>query len=1008
MILSIKHRFFSPLLLFFCCLAALPAFAQPVNDECEGAIDIGDPTDYCSGTQGFDNRQATASGFDPATCWTDDSHDLWFKFTARFTSVTVLVNGFSGQASGGSLREPQIALYGGDCSGTINELECQRDDDRNHIIEMGQDGLIPGEEYLIRVDGMRDRRGTFELCVRNFNPPAVASSDCSTAAVLCDKSTFIVPNLEGGGLDDTELDDADCFSNGAPDITNEFNSVWFKWTCDQSGTLTFALTPLNPIDDLDFVLYELPGGLEDCDSKEVLRCMAAGENPVLFPSPCHGPTGLNTTANDVSEPAGCNQGQDNWVRQVDMEAGRSYALGINNFTESGNGIQISFGGTGTFVGPVADFTSAPADEVCYGGSVSFSDASSFELGSIVRWDWNFGIDADPASATGPGPHEVNWTSNGPKAIVLEVETNRGCVITEIKTIQVIPCCEDVNAISATAIPTDVLCFDSDDGQIDLTATSNVAITDYLWSNGSRDEDLANLNPGEYTVTISNEADCDSVFTFEVGAPPPIDIVPLITMPTCMGGTDGAIQLTVSGGTPPYAYTWDNGLPPTADQSNLSIGIYSVTVADDNDCIESLDIDVRELELVLDSDLPTVVPPSCHDASDGSITLNIANGLGPYLFDWNDGLGFVTRNSLQNINAGTYTINFRDANGCIGDTLVVVTPPDPLMTFIDPVDVSCFGAADGSAVPLVSGGVGGYQFQWSDGQTDSIASMLDVGIYTLSLTDANGCDTTAEVEIVQPDELFLDLIDVIDVVCNGDVTGSITVAGSGGNPDYEYSLDGEVYQDSALFENLAAGDYTILVRDELGCTASVDATITQPIALIVDAGQDETVELGFGTTLTAISTPLSREVTYAWTPADGLSCTDCKGPFASPVNTQTYYVLATEVGTGCTALDSVTVFVVKNRPIYVPNAFSPNGDGINEGFTVYGGPGARQIQLLRVFNRWGALVYEASNIPLNDETLGWDGRFKSKALPPDVFAFYAVVEFIDDETVLVEGDITITK
>jgi gliding motility-associated-like protein len=100
--------------------------------------------------------------------------------------------------------------------------------------------------------------------------------------------------------------------------------------------------------------------------------------------------------------------------------------------------------------------------------------------------------------------------------------------------------------------------------------------------------------------------------------------------------------------------------------------------------------------------------------------------------------------------------------------------------------------------------------------------------------------------------------------------------------------------------------------------------------------------------------------------------------------------------------------VKNRPIFIPNAFSPNFDGHNDYFTVYGGPAAAQIKELRVFNRWGALVFEATNIPLNDPILGWDGTFKGKEMTPDVFAFYTFVEFIDGEEVLFEGDLTITK
>ena len=101
-------------------------------------------------------------------------------------------------------------------------------------------------------------------------------------------------------------------------------------------------------------------------------------------------------------------------------------------------------------------------------------------------------------------------------------------------------------------------------------------------------------------------------------------------------------------------------------------------------------------------------------------------------------------------------------------------------------------------------------------------------------------------------------------------------------------------------------------------------------------------------------------------------------------------------------------MIKNRPIYIPNAFSPNFDGQNDGFTIYSGPAAANIQILRIYNRWGALVFEAKDIPLNDPNLGWNGIFKGKEMDSGVFAFYALVEFVDAEVVLYEGDLTLVK
>ena len=205
----------------------------------------------------------------------------------------------------------------------------------------------------------------------------------------------------------------------------------------------------------------------------------------------------------------------------------------------------------------------------------------------------------------------------------------------------------------------------------------------------------------------------------------------------------------------------------------------------------------------------------------------------------------------------------------------------------------------------------------------------------------------------------------------------------------------------------AGNTEIFVLDQLGCMASIIATINQPAQLTVDAGEDTTVDLGFPADLRTFSFPLFRPVTYQWSPDFSLSCSDCPNPEVIPPNTTTYEVAITDED-GCTALDSVTVFVLKKRPIYVPNAFSPNGDGINDFFTVFGGPAASEIRLLRVFNRWGALVFEGKNLPLNNESFGWNGTFKEEVLRPDVFAYYIVIGFIDNEEIELEGDITILE
>ena len=236
-----------------------------------------------------------------------------------------------------------------------------------------------------------------------------------------------------------------------------------------------------------------------------------------------------------------------------------------------------------------------------------------------------------------------------------------------------------------------------------------------------------------------------------------------------------------------------------------------------------------------------------------------------------------------------------------------------------------------------------------------------------------------------------------------------VGASGGTPPYNYSLDGFEFQANGQFLGLGAGDYRVIVEDSEGCQESIDLNIDQPQELIVDAGEDVEGILGFNVQLLTTVFPAFRDVRYEWTTsvAPIAYCDTCANPNFIATNSGMFYVKITDED-GCMDVDSVFLNVIKERPIYAPNAFSPNGDGANDRFTLYGGPAALQIEELKVFNRWGALIYSGGPFALGDETKGWDGRFKNETMGMDVFAYYAVVSFVDGEEVLFEGDISLIR
>lgn len=901
--------------------------AQPSNDDCTNPLLISDVTSFCSPTGAFSNAGATPSTYQPANCFgTTTQNDVWFTFTPIATDVTITVRGAtSGGGAGGTLRSPQVALYFGACGATINELGCDAASGSTNVAELYEGGLFVGTSYLIRVQGGGGQTGTFQLCINNYNPPVEPTSDCPRASILCDKSPFVVKSVTGAGNDNREMEDATCFDNGSPGL-KESNSTWFVWTCSKSGPLEFALTPLNAPDDLDFVLYRLPNGIRNCNGKQIVRCMASGlSGSQNFPSPCLGPTGLRSGDSDISEDAGCSDnGDDAWLSPFNMVQGESYALVVNNFSSTGNGFSVDFGGSGEFLGPIADFTTLPS-ELCLGVPVVVNDASTFALGSITSWRWSFGANASPQTATGKGPHTVQFNQPGTIPIVLTLETNLGCKVTDIESVLVHP---------------------------------------------------------------------------------KVEVDTVIAAPDCNGTANGSVQITnIKMGTPPYLYSWNGGPFQSSNQlNNLGVGVISLVIRDKNNCETGLAIPVNERIMTVKS---TVQRPLCNGDANGVITLDATNGVGPFQYDW--GNGFMSNNSLGNFRAGTYAIRGVDAVLCKGTFTVTVADNPKVEADVDSVGISCFGANDGQAKATPFGGVGGFTYEWSNGGTTSNVQSLPPGTYTVILRDANRCSATETVVLTEPADVGLALVEIQDLICNGEPTGSVIVAGNGGRVPYTYSADGKNFQSKPMLKQLAAGTYRIIIKDARGCTDSVAATLNQPPPVIVTANPHDTLlALGSFVGISTATEPAGRSMRFEWTPVEGIEFPTRPNVSIQAVRDQTYVVKVTDQD-GCMDTDTVRIRVKDERPIYIPNVIMPekNVNPQNGRFTVYSNAAADGIELMRIFDRWGELVYEGTDLPINDPTVGWDGLFRGK-LVEGVFVYYIQVRFIDGRMVAYDGDVTVVR
>jgi gliding motility-associated-like protein len=248
------------------------------------------------------------------------------------------------------------------------------------------------------------------------------------------------------------------------------------------------------------------------------------------------------------------------------------------------------------------------------------------------------------------------------------------------------------------------------------------------------------------------------------------------------------------------------------------------------------------------------------------------------------------------------------------------------------------------------------------------------------------------------------------LCIDDLGTLSVIDVQGGLPPYVYSIDGgQTFTDNPIFEGLAPGAYDLVVQDAIGTEIQNVEVLFEPLEVVVNAAASAEILLGDSYQIDATTNlGISNIGSITWTPATGLSCTDCLNPVASPfVNTE-YTVVITDLN-GCEAEASVLVTVQREEGIYIPNAFSPNDDGVNDLFLIFAREGyVANVRSFLVFDRWGDLVHEYYDFIPGDPAHGWDGFFRGQRMNSAVFAYFAIVEIIDGEEILFEGDVTLVR
>lgn len=400
--------------------------------------------------------------------------------------------------------------------------------------------------------------------------------------------------------------------------------------------------------------------------------------------------------------------------------------------------------------------------------------------------------------------------------------------------------QPLNPIAGTVITSMVSCNGESDATAEAIISGGVAPYTYSWSDdpGITTAQRNNLSAGNYALTVTDANGCVFVIPFNITQPNPIQVTVVDqTNIACAGDHSGSITVSASGGTGNFSYSWDTNPVQTGNSvSGLDPGIYSVTVTDGNSCVGSLSVEITE-PAPLDIEVVAESAPSCASTSDGSIEVAASGGSDPYAYQWNT-VPLTNGALLSGIEAGSYQVTVTDANGCSKSLSVTLNAPSPIQLSAGQVqNVLCYGEATGSAEVNVSGGTPGYTYLWNDpsAQTSPVATGLAAGLYTVAVTDANGCSASYSIEITQPAApLSVSLINVSDIACFGDSSGYATVSASGGSGNYAYQWNDSQNQQTPTASNLTAGTYTVTVTDNNGCTTpvSLDVTIGGPSAALV--------------------------------------------------------------------------------------------------------------------------------------------------------------------------------
>ncbi|MBL7828064.1 MAG: hypothetical protein JNJ57_15645, partial [Saprospiraceae bacterium] len=725
------------------------------------------------------------------------NNDEWFAFFAGTTTITIQITPTNCTSTGNN-QGLQAGIYHG-CGGSVMDVQCACEEDPFILTSTN---YVVGDIYWFVIDGCAGDVCDYSIDVLAGSTvpfPPVINDPVTGPNPICagTSGTYSIPDINGASTYTWTLNPP---SMGTMTGGND-QDVNVAWAANASGTAQLCVSVGNycyPNADSACITVNVTPRPTAAISGSGIICAGSnstvnltvtftGIGPWTFTPSLNGvpQTPITTTDNPYTFPV--TQAGTWTLQSVRTEAGAQCPG-----TVSGTAVitEITLNPSSTTVAATCGQSNGSVNLSVSGGNAPYT------------YIWSNGITTQDLSSTPPGTYTVTITDNN------------GCTVTHTATIA-----DNMVNLNLSAVTTNnTNCATPFNGSINLSVSPSGSYT-YNWSNGATTEDINNLEPGTYLVTVTQGVTCTATGSYTVTDQPNNPNITFSVVNTTCDLPNGSINVSVSGGTTPYTFIWSNGAT-TEDLSNLLAGSYQVTVTSPNGCTDTETITITNNNPPITITPTVVANTNCNGTGNGSITISVSPS-GTYTYNWSNG---STAQNQSNLLPGTYSLTVTGQGSC-SQTMDITVPDQPLNPTVTYTTVqSTCDLANGSINVSVSGGVAPYTYLWSNGATSQDLNNILAGSYSLTVTGANGCTASADITVTNNNPpINISGTTMPNTTCNGSFNGSISVTVT---PPSTYTYVWSTGATTLNLSNLAAGTYTITVTGQGSCSQTAEFTVAE--------------------------------------------------------------------------------------------------------------------------------------------------------------------------------------